>query len=453
MGILNRENLIYLKNQKKQKIYALMILGFFVCFSHSSWSSENDSKHSSKKLKTKKKSLKQKKPSIESDENQLAHPIIIRPSREKMDLPVMAAKEVQSAIPASPTRVNSLPKPTQTPTTLSPPPVSALSQPLSSQKGEKPVTLSSESAPVPVPELTPELAPELAIDEMMPKSEGVKEISKPLSKPLSKSIPKSTPQTDFKKRAIVGGEKVSEKKNEKSTLEEKKEEPSSVSLFSFGLGVTSSKFISSYGTTVEQFGLTPKLFFSSTLPFLSPRIDFGANTYMTAFSLMSRSTGTQASVLGQSLNARYVGANARLGYNFTPQSDSFLFKIMGGYFYSTMLTSPVDFGYKNVMGPQIYPTIGWKVTPKSALNLYGKYSPLAEGKIGSIRKGKSRELAFGLIYTFAAPLFEKSFFGKSWGLAVDYSDLKIYTTTSNTLLERLSSNKTWSVSLVFNFVK
>ncbi len=120
----------------------------------------------------------------------------------------------------------------------------------------------------------------------------------------------------------------------------------------------------------------------------SKRWDVGASVFFTLFPL-SRTP---------SITARFLGVNARFGYILPWLQEPWKLSLLGGVYYVTSFVTSSQFGFKNMMGPQIFPTLRRILNNGSSISTYLKYSPVS-GKL-KIRSLSDREIAFGVSYTY-----------------------------------------------------
>jgi hypothetical protein len=119
---------------------------------------------------------------------------------------------------------------------------------------------------------------------------------------------------------------------------------------------------------------------------------------------------------GDDFRMRYLGLNARVGYLFG-SSSVWEFGLHGGLYYNTMFTPGVRFGYRNLMGPQLYPTVRRSIGNRHGLAAYLKFSPVSDGL--SFLSLSSRELASGLRYGYELRN------GRSVLISVDYARIDL----------------------------
>lgn len=91
-------------------------------------------------------------------------------------------------------------------------------------------------------------------------------------------------------------------------------------------------------------------------------------------------------------NVQFFGGNLRLGYSFRPAEGDWRIGLYGGAYYTTMVGN-LGYGFNNLIGPQLYPTVRYAINSGNAVFFYGKYSPIANG--ASLLSLDNRELALG----------------------------------------------------------
>jgi hypothetical protein len=167
--------------------------------------------------------------------------------------------------------------------------------------------------------------------------------------------------------------------------------------------------ISSVSTKQTEFGnyntlaLTPKLSLNYRL---KPGVfDLGLSAFSTTYQF-SKTT---------SAKANYIGLNARLGYLLPAFDSNWFLSIYGGWYYTTMVVSNRSFGYVDISGPQIYPTVRYVMENGDAISAYLKFSPVSE-KL-SLMNISNREIAGGLGYIW---ILEN---GQSFSLNLDVSNI------------------------------
>ena len=140
--------------------------------------------------------------------------------------------------------------------------------------------------------------------------------------------------------------------------------------------------------------------------FLSPPVwDFGVSGFMNVLGLGC----------GCATDVRILGVNARIGYVFPGIRNPWRLALYGGWYYSTMIASDQSFGYRNLNGPQIFPTLRRAFGNGSALSAYLKLSPISNRL--SLMNLSNSEQAVGVSY-----LFPK--WGKTFAISLDFSRLR-----------------------------
>lgn len=90
---------------------------------------------------------------------------------------------------------------------------------------------------------------------------------------------------------------------------------------------------------------------------------------------------------------RFVGVNFRIGYALPFIKDPWRVSLSTGMYYTTTFASGEQFGFKDMAGPQLYPTIVRTLKGGNSIVSYFKFSPVSSGT--DALKFKNRELAFG----------------------------------------------------------
>jgi hypothetical protein len=173
---------------------------------------------------------------------------------------------------------------------------------------------------------------------------------------------------------------------------------------SAGLGATYFKYKETAQSDYSSFATTIK----GNLNYLlfPPKWDLGLSLYLTAIQLTKSNPNN---------NVRYFGFNTRLGYIIDKVKDPWKLIVYGGFYYTTMIVDPSNFGFTNLSGPQVYPTIKRTLKNKDSINGYIKYSPIA--KQLSLLKLTSREFALGTSYTHQLPN------GKTISATLDFANV------------------------------
>ncbi|MBL7714457.1 MAG: hypothetical protein JNL01_03250 [Bdellovibrionales bacterium] len=168
------------------------------------------------------------------------------------------------------------------------------------------------------------------------------------------------------------------------------------------LGPTSLVFTE---TGLENFSsILMTLKVANRLEIIPGTLDLGTNFFVSLFP-MTKSDPLRT--------LRTLGINVRAGtavYKKGPDR----FSVHLGAYYLTTFTSP-DFAFKDMMGPQLFPTYTRKF-PWGSVTTYLKYSPV--GSNVSIRPFDSREFAFGI--SWLRPWRKKA----DLLFAIDYANFK-----------------------------
>lgn len=177
---------------------------------------------------------------------------------------------------------------------------------------------------------------------------------------------------------------------------------------SFGLGLTSISHAESIMPTYTSIAVTAKAGINYLL--FPPRWDLGFSGYITAFQLTK----------SQDIDVRYIGANARIGFVFTRTKSPWKIALYGGMYYTTMVVQDSAFGFRNMIGPQVYPAVRYKFMNGNSLNFYAKYSPVT-GSF-SVLTLANHEIAGGVSYVAALSS------GQNLSYSLDVSNLSLVIT-------------------------
>lgn len=155
---------------------------------------------------------------------------------------------------------------------------------------------------------------------------------------------------------------------------------------SFSIGITSLTYSQ---TAVDPF--TQKLITIKggvEIPISDSRWSIGTGFFFNAFELSN--TGKY--------ELKILGFNLRLGRFLTAPESRVQVRFNGGIYYNTSLSV---IGFKNMLGPQIFPELSYRITSRQSVMIYVKYSPvLVAGGIDIIR---NRELATGIYFRQSLP--------------------------------------------------
>ena len=137
----------------------------------------------------------------------------------------------------------------------------------------------------------------------------------------------------------------------------------------------------------------------------------------------------------------FLGLNARAGYVFPFVASPWRLTLMAGFYYATTFTSSTDgtqFGYANIGGPELYPTLSRTFRSGSSLGAYFKLSPVSDQF--TVLSLSNREIASGLSYHFPPDRSRRNF-----SLDFDWANLVVHaanTQASSTTLS-LSGGYRW----------
>ena len=154
---------------------------------------------------------------------------------------------------------------------------------------------------------------------------------------------------------------------------------------SWSLGVSGSlmSYEDNSGKSLQQYGLGAKASFSTLLS-RNRRHMLAGNLYGTLLPI-SRSPSD--------LSLQLIGGNLRYGY-YLGGSSKLKFWLFGGYFLTTTSSPDDQIGFKNQLGPQIYPMVSMQLGGRQSMSAYLKFAQLA-----SLTDFSSHELAGGISYT------------------------------------------------------
>lgn len=174
-------------------------------------------------------------------------------------------------------------------------------------------------------------------------------------------------------------------------------------VFSPGIGLSILGYRETGVPNVDQIGITGK---ASAVYILNSAWDVGLSGYLTLASIAGAGAAKET--------ARFLGVNARAGYSLPFVKQPWKMAVLAGWFYTTMFVEVNQFGFSNMAGPQLFPTLRYTFPNGASGWLYGKYSPVSEGVALSFT---NRELAFGGGYAF------KPESGPSLSLTLDIAEL------------------------------
>lgn len=148
-----------------------------------------------------------------------------------------------------------------------------------------------------------------------------------------------------------------------------------------GLGTSFIKFAQSSVPDIGQTAVTVKG--SLVHQFRNRNWDLGISSFYTALPV---------STVPASYSLRFFGFNLRAGYHLPAFKDPWRVSVLAGAYYTTMFTNG-QFGFQNLTGPQLFPTVRRSLGEKDSVYSYLKYSPLMNGF--SLLQLNNREIAFG----------------------------------------------------------
>jgi hypothetical protein len=146
-----------------------------------------------------------------------------------------------------------------------------------------------------------------------------------------------------------------------------------------------------------------------------PSWDVGVTPYLTLQPLSTNQSG---------VSARFLGANFRVGYLVPFPKEPWRLTLMAGFYYTTTFITDSAFGFKNLMGPQIFPVLRRMLSPRTSLAAYIKFSPVGSG-IG-ISDFANREVAGGLSFTWLQRSAAKDSVVTPYIVSIDASNLTIF---------------------------
>jgi hypothetical protein len=187
---------------------------------------------------------------------------------------------------------------------------------------------------------------------------------------------------------------------------------------SAGLGITFSAYRQTSVLSFNQVSPTAKV---NGVYRLSSRWELSASSYFSPIPVTT-------SVSGVSLG--FLGANVRVGRRLTKSHSQWgVVMSLGGYFLTTF-PSATSFGFQNVTGPQIYPTLSYEASSKQRYWMYLKYSPIFNGfQVLSITNA---EAAMGVGASFKDLIKKEHSLGVTFDLSqlsLNFSGTTIYMNT------------------------
>lgn len=154
---------------------------------------------------------------------------------------------------------------------------------------------------------------------------------------------------------------------------------------SFALGFSYVDYQETGLASAPQVGISTK----ANVKFKPPKwaVDFWLSGYFTALPI---TLSTQMPV-----GLRFLGVNGRVGVPIPIMPRGWTLRLYGGGYYTTTFADGNAYGFKDMAGPQLYPSISYSIPQFGILSTYFKYSPILSGVVPTFQ---SRELATGLAY-------------------------------------------------------
>jgi len=151
-----------------------------------------------------------------------------------------------------------------------------------------------------------------------------------------------------------------------------------------GLGISSISYTQTGVESYRSAVMTAKV--ASNYLLLPPKWDLGFSGFFNFVSLTKSSP----------VDIRFLGLNLRLGYIFPEIKSPWRLSLYGGWYYSTMFASDSSFGYKNISGPQLFPSLRRNLNNGHAIGTYLKFSPI-NNNFGFLSLANN-EIATGISY-------------------------------------------------------
>ena len=190
----------------------------------------------------------------------------------------------------------------------------------------------------------------------------------------------------------------------------------------------------SLGVTYLSYSETGKADFSSVLTTLKVSMQGALVPPSWIYGVTGFVTILPISISHSDATVRFLGLNLRAGYIIQNIGSRWRLSLLGGLYYTTMfVTASNPFGFRNLMGPQLFPVFSKVLNPSDAISFYLKYSPVGGGF--AIASSSDREVAGGLGWTRVLAN------GHSLSTGLDIADLQLLS-GANTL-----DSRTYSLSL------
>lgn len=184
-----------------------------------------------------------------------------------------------------------------------------------------------------------------------------------------------------------------------------------------GLSLASLSYSQTGKPSLSQVALGAKASYGRKLPWEGWSSE--ANIYGTVLPLSTSIEGLSLSQVGVNLRAgRAVWSRGSKSAALTTVS------VFGGGFYTSTVSSNSSFGFKNLMGIQIYPEAIHRLDARNSLGAYVKFAPLFGFSF------TNRELAIG------ASWVRKPLRARSFSVSADYSDISFVSSGGTTISSR-----------------
>jgi len=167
-----------------------------------------------------------------------------------------------------------------------------------------------------------------------------------------------------------------------------------------GLGISSLNYRQTAIDSYQSIVMTAKV--SANYFIAPPKWDLGFTGFFNFVSL-SRSSP---------VDVRFLGLNLRLGYIFPQVEAPWRLSLYGGWYYSTMFASDSSFGYKNISGPQLFPSLRRNLNNGHAVSAFLKFSPISNN-FGFLSLS-NHEFATGVSYLIPTET-------RTYSISVDYA--------------------------------
>lgn len=152
------------------------------------------------------------------------------------------------------------------------------------------------------------------------------------------------------------------------------------------LGFSLVSFDETFDAPLDYFAVTPQ--FSLQWVLAPPWLVLQASGFIQALPMGS--TRSDVSV-------RFLGADLVLGIALPFGNSGLRLSLLLGGYYKTMLVSPEILGFRNLLGPELYPVLDFTLPRGHTLSVFGKYSPVVGGS--GFLPLVSREWVFGASVT------------------------------------------------------